>query len=75
MYIEIHEDSEHRREANGVAVIGAPRMEREIPIAVIFSQTLRVPAAEMVCPKRLFVIEFITGGGLTGEPLPGVSRA
>ena len=25
----------------------------------------------MACPKRLFVIEFITGGGLTGEPLPG----
>jgi len=25
----------------------------------------------MWCPKRLFVIEFITGGGLTGEPLPG----
>jgi tyramine---L-glutamate ligase len=25
----------------------------------------------MVCAKRLFVIEFITGGGLAGEPLPG----
>jgi len=25
----------------------------------------------MACPKRLFVIEFITGGGLAGEPLPG----
>ncbi|MGQ0591770.1 MAG: ATP-grasp domain-containing protein [Gammaproteobacteria bacterium] len=25
----------------------------------------------MACPKRLCVIEFITGGGLAGEPLPG----
>ena len=25
----------------------------------------------MACAKRLFVIEFITGGGLAGEPLPG----